>query len=349
MPDKITIRARLRRQFTQDLAILLIARMPLTDSIDILRRQYKDDKFQKILLKVNKQLKGGKSLAEAIQEFPRIFNPFYRNLVEVGESTGQLGDMLQRISDYETKMAGLQRKLLQALTYPALVIAVAILAVGFILAYVVPAFADIFHDFGATLPLPTRIVIESSHLVTQNTGIILSLLTVFLVLIGFGRKQPQLLKIWERGLLKMPLLGNMIAKNYIAQVCRTLGTLLGSGVGLLPALELIQQSIQHHLVKADILQMKRLASKGGRLSNALKKAAVFPFMVVQMIDVGEETAELPKMLLRVADYYDSELDSAIETLASVIEPLVIIVLGGIIGAILISIYLPLFNMSTVIG
>ncbi len=347
-PKKIgRIPRKLVQHFTRDLSIMLNARMLLVDSIQILAEQNRHAAFSELLRATEQRLRTGASFADCLRNYPHIFNGFYVNLVSVGEITGRLDDMLSRISNYLEKMADLRRKLVQAMTYPFLVIGVAVLAVGFILLYVIPTFADIFSDFDAELPLPTQIVIAGSEFLQQWLPYLLIGLTGILLFISKTRRHPRIQPILDRIILGIPVVGKMVQKNYISQFCRTLGTLLDSGVSLLEALEIASNTTSNYHIRKEILAMQRFASKGEQLTRSLKSSQVFPLMVTRMIEVGEETAELPFMLNRISDFYDQEIDSMIETLSSIIEPVVIIILGITIGAILVSIYLPLFNMAEI--
>ncbi len=338
---------RVLLQFTRDLGIMLNAGMQLVESIRILAQQHSHQRFRDVLMQVANRLNSGAALHDILGRYPQIFSEFYCQMVAVGEMTGKLAEMLGRLAAYLEKMADLKRKLVQAMTYPALVITVALTALIFIMQFVIPAFAEIFADFDAALPLPTRIIIAISSWIGRYFWGFPAVLLMMFLLYRRIEKSYKMRCRFEGLLLRIPLIGGLIRKNYIAGFCRTLGTLLESRIPLLGALEITRQAAGNHLVAADIRLMHASAEKGGNLATALQQSKVFPMMVIQMIAVGEKTAELPAMLLRIANYYEKEIDSAIETLASVIEPLMIVLLGGIIGIILISIYLPLFNLSTV--
>jgi type IV pilus assembly protein PilC len=321
--------------------------MPLLDSIQILIRQGGDERFNTILKNILSRLKGGASLSSCLKTYPGIFSNLYVSLVEVGELTGRLADMLGRISAYLEKIADLKRKLLQAMTYPALVILVAIFSLSFVLYYVIPTFSTMFRDFGSELPWLTLVVLQLSHLLRDYTAFILMGILLILFTMYRMKDRPGFQRLSSKIVLNLPVLGELIRKNYITQFCRTLGTLLGSGVSLLRALDVVLVSVNNYHICQDIQKMKFFVTKGEKLTHSLGQSNVFPLMVIQMISVGEETAELPFMLQKIADHYDKEVDNAIETLSSVIEPLVIILLGVIIGTILISIYLPLFNLTNI--
>ncbi|NIR65875.1 MAG: type II secretion system F family protein [Gammaproteobacteria bacterium] len=335
--------------FTRDLSIMLNARMMLVDSIRILSQQTSNNAFRHILEQTGRRLQSGTSLADCLRNYPKVFSSFYVNLVEVGELSGKLDEMLSRVAAYLEKMSDLKRKLIQALTYPALVIGVAVLSLSFIMLYVIPTFENIFRDFNSQLPVPTLVVMSISGFIQTYLLHILLILAALLLLVKYSKSFERIRILADSLILHIPLLGEMIRKNHISQFCRTLGTLLESGISLLAALEIASKSTRNFHIRQDILNMKYFATKGEKLTRSLRRSKIFPLMVTQMIAVGEETAELPFMLIKIADFYDKEIDSAIDTLASVIEPVVIVLLGVIIGAILVSIYLPLFNMTNVMS
>ncbi|RMD47926.1 MAG: type II secretion system F family protein [Ignavibacteria bacterium] len=339
------ISRKLVTNFTRDLSIMLNSGLLLVDSINILIQQTTHEPFRQILQDIGKKLKSGANFADCLKSYPTIFNTFYIHMVDVGELTGKLDQMLQRVAVYLDKMANTKRKLIQALTYPTLVIGVALFSLVFIMIYVIPIFADVFKEFGAELPWQTLLLISISNFIYAHALYILVGFMVGIFVLKYIKSFQKVRIFFDNFTLNIPLVGEIIRKNYISQFCRTLGTLLESGIPLLQGLDISIRAIQNHLIQQDILKMKSFAMQGEKLTYSLKHSKIFPLMVIQMIAVGEETAELPSMLIRISDFYDREIDSTIETLASIIEPIVIIVLGIIIGAILISIYLPLFNLS----
>ncbi len=333
--------------FTRDLSIMLSAKIHLVDSIIILSKQHSNGGFKQILSSMSNHLKAGASLSDCLGLYPKLFNNLYVQLVKVGEVTGRLDEMLNRINLYLEKIAGLKRKIVQAFTYPMLVIAVAILSLSFIFFYVIPTFSGIFKNFDSELPWLTLLIFNISNWLKNNFFYIILIFPGIVFLLQRTKKEPKVQMAFNFVMLNLPIIGNVIRKNHISQFCRTLGTLLGSGVSLLEALEITSRASNNFYVKQDINNMKYFVSKGEKLTHSLSQSAIFPLMVGQMIAVGEEAAELPFMLIKISDHYDKEIDGAIEMLSSVIEPVVIVLLGIIIGTILISIYLPLFNMSNI--
>lgn len=338
---------RLIHDFTRDLSIMLGARMRLLHALKILQGQTRHKAFAQLLNSLQLQLNSGKSFAEGLQGAGSIFNGFFINMVLVGETTGRLSEMLSRVSEYQEKIADLQRKLIQALTYPALVIGVAAAAMSFILLYVLPTFEGLFQEFDAELPAITRGVMRASNLLQTYTLPLLGLLLLISMALYFFRENPGFISLRDRLYLRLPFFGNLVRKNYLAQFCRTLGTLLESGIPLLRALEVASRITPNIHFRNEVIKMTEATAKGSALALSLDSAGIFPDMVIQMISVGEETAELPAMLIKVAQIYDGELDRTIELMSTLIEPVMILFLGVLIGAILIAIYLPLFNMSSI--
>ena len=343
VPRKIVTR------FTRDLAIMLAARMLLVQSIAVLARQSGHRNFTLLLRHVQRRLENGAMLADCLRIYPLVFGRFYIHLVEVGEVTGRLDEMLARIAGYREKIAELQRKFVQAMTYPALVIGVALLAVGFIMIYVIPTFADIFRDFNAELPWSTRQIFRFSRFLQRNFILLVFGLTAVVLGGYFLQKHPRLRSRLDGWSLLLPLAGEWIRKHHISQFCYTLGMLMESGISLLDGLDIAARSSSNTHIRREVLKMRQYVSAGEQMATSLAASRIFPLMVTRMLAVGEETAALPTMLIRIAELYDRELDSTIETLASVVEPLVILLLGLIIGMVLMSIYLPLFNMSSIMG
>lgn len=348
-PAGMRVPRKIVTRFTRDLAIMLAARIPLVQSIAVLARQSGHRNFTWLLQHIQRRLENGTIYTDCLRAYPFVFDRFYVHLVEVGEVTGRLDEMLARIAGYREKIAELQRKFVQALTYPSLVVGVALLAVGFIMVYVIPTFAEIFRDFNAELPWSTRQVFRISRFIQRHAILWMFGLPVLVAGMRFLHKHPRFRNGIDGGYLHLPLVGAWIRKHHISQFCYTLGMLLESGISLLDSLDIAARSSNNSHIRREILKMRQYVSAGEQMSASLAASRIFPLMVTRMLAVGEETAALPAMLIRIAELYDRELDSTVETLASVVEPLVILLLGLIIGMVLMSIYLPLFNMSSVMG
>jgi len=334
--------------FTRQFSAMLEARISLVQILEILNMQIENKALQNILGKVKKEVQGGATLTDSFSEFPEVFSDFYINMIRVGEMTGQLDFMLTRVAIYLEKLNTLRRKLLQSLSYPLLIIAVAFGAVSFLLTYVVPSFADMFRDFDAQLPAITIFLMNLSAFVTDKIWIVILLLLGTAIGLRLYINSKQGRWYWDSLMLVMPLSGSIIKKNYVSRFSRTLSILLESGIPMLDALKVTAESVPNTVVKQEINQMSYFAEKGEMLTKSLKRSKIFPPMVTQMITVGEETAQLDKMLSKVADYYDDEIEATLTNLTTVLEPLIIIVLGIILGTILIALYMPLFDLVNIV-
>jgi type IV pilus assembly protein PilC len=342
------VRTREIAEFTHQLATLIQARLPLARCLEILAGQQKNARFRRVLLEVLEGVKSGKSFSDSLSGFPALFGPLYVNMAAVGETGGNMPEMLSRLSLYYEKMINMRRKAATALTYPAVVVLVAIGAISFLTFGVMPTFADMFNDFDAKMPLPARILIGSGDFIR---GHLLPVLILIAAGIGLFRAFARTVRgRWKIDAMrfKIPLAGSIYRKTAVARFSRTLGTLLSSGVSLLDALDTTAGSCGNLLIEKEILGMKRTAAKGEALERSVSGSNLFPELVAQMIAVGEETAELPSMLVRVAEYYEGEVDAAVEALTSVIEPVIIVVLGVILGGTIIAIYLQIFDLMNVI-
>lgn len=334
--------------FTRQFSAMVGARIPLVYILDILSQQSENERLATILSQIKEDVQEGKTLSESFGRYPEIFSPFYRNMIRVGEMTGRLDYMLNRVAVYLEKMNALRRKLIQALSYPGLVIFVAVGAVTFLLTYVVPTFAEMFRDFDAELPAITLALMDISAFITDKLWLLI--LAAFALIIAlkyyFATKQGR----WFRDniVLRLPVSGTIVKKNYVSRFSRTLSILLESGIPMLDALKVTLDSIPNEIVKQEIRQMTYFAEKGEMLTRSLKKSKVFPPMVTQMITVGEETAQLDRMLSKIADFYDDEIEAALTNLSSVLEPLIIILLGVILGTILVALYMPLFDLVNIV-
>ncbi|MEJ2627220.1 MAG: type II secretion system F family protein [bacterium] len=334
--------------FTRQLATMNNAGIPLVKGLGMLARQQKNHFFKKILQDIVNKVKSGDTLAHSLGDYPRQFSNLYVHMVRVGEVTGNMPEVLEQIATYLEKINGLKRKLLTALTYPAVVVGVAAGTIGFLLFGVIPSFIDMFEQAGQEIPAATRILIDSGNFVRGNWIWILG--AFFCLYIGmrmYFRTDKGSLR-WDTIKIKIPLLGKVIRKVLMARFATTLGNLLESGISLLEALEVTAQSSGNRVVSREINHMKEMAKKGEAMEHSLSGSKIFPDLVVQMVAVGEETAELPGMLLKTAEYYEKDVDAAIEALTSIVEPLIIVILGAILGGAIVTIYLQIFDMMNVI-
>jgi type IV pilus assembly protein PilC len=335
--------------FTRQFATMINAGLPLVQCLNILGQQTENAAFKKAILDVMASVEQGSTLAEAMAKHPSVFNKLYVNMVSAGEAGGVLDTIFQRLAVYLEKAEALKRKVKGAMTYPAIVLFVAGGATTFMLLFIIPTFAKMFSDFGGELPLPTKIVLGMSNFLKHwwwllfgcGVGAALS-----------GRqyyRTPAGRVVLDRAFLRVPILGSIIRRAAVARFTRTLGTLISSGVPILEGLEITARTAGNAIVEDAILKTRGSISEGNTIAEPLKACDVFPPMVVQMIAVGEQTGALDEMLSKIADFYDEEVDAAVEQLTSVIEPAMIIIMGVVVGGMLVAMYLPMFKLVTVIS
>lgn len=342
---KSTEISRMARQF----ATMIEAGLPLVQSLEILSDQATSPALKDALSDVRERVQSGSTLAEALGKHPKIFDELFVNMVEAGEVGGALDTILLRLATYREKVDALRRKIKGAMYYPAVISVVAAGATLFLITFIVPVFAKLFEGFGAELPLPTKLVMAISGIIRSN--ILLGI--VILVGLGIGyrylAKTPSGRLAIDRFKLKIPIMGNLLRKSIIARFSRTLGTLLNSGVPILDALEITAKTAGNKVIYNAIRRAVTAIAQGDTIAQPLQDTGVFPPMVVQMISVGEKTGGLDEMLEKVADFYEDEVDAAVDALTSIIEPVVIVVMGAVIGFVLISMYLPMFDLIGAIG
>ena len=337
-------------RFTRQFSAMNQAGLPLIQCLDILSEQCENPKLAQRIRKISSDIQGGGTLAESMEKHKPVFNELYCQMVRAGEAGGILDTILNRLAEYQEAAEKLRRKVKGALTYPVLVAVVAAGAVVALLTLVVPVFANMFKDMGGQLPAPTRIVMAASDFLKHNLWwlIILVVGSIFALRQAINRN-PKVRWWWDSLMLKLPAFGDLQRKSAVARFCRTLGTLLNSGVPIIDALTVTARTSGNVVLEAGIFRTIEAISGGQSIAEPLKATGVFPPMVIQMIAVGERTGGLSDMLTRVSDFYDQEVESAVDSLTSMLEPLVIVVLGGIIGAVLIAMYLPMFDMAGQMG
>lgn len=330
--------------FTRQFSVMIDAGLPLVQCLEIMASQQENKAFAKALSGVRSSVESGSTLANALRQYPKIFDDLYTNMVEAGETGGILDTILQRLSGYIEKAVKLKRAVQSAMIYPVSVVGIAGGVILLLMWQVVPVFKNLFMGLGVDLPLPTRIVIGISNAVASFAWI--------MIILGFAGMWG--LKRWyatpvgrmaiDSLILKLPLLGNLMRKIAVARFTRTLGTLITSGVPMLEALDITARTSGNAVIEKAI-QTVRKAIEGGRtIVDPLRETGVFPNMVVQMIGVGEQTGALDAMLQKVADFYEDEVDAAVGDLLTAMEPLIIVVLGTVVGGVVISLYLPLFSL-----
>lgn len=330
--------------FTRQFSVMIDAGLPLVQCLEILGTQHDNVSFQKVLLQVRQDVEGGSSLADAMKKHPKVFDDLFTNMIAAGEAGGILDTILKRLATYIEKSVKLKSQVKSALVYPAAVISIAILVVGVILWKVIPTFAALFAGLGAQLPLPTRIVIFMSNWLVR-------LLLPMVIGGGVGiyslKRYHETYKgrrVLDGITLKMPVIGLILRKIAVARFCRTLATLISSGVPILDGLEITAKTSGNAIVEDAIMETRKSVEGGQSLAAPLKQTDVFPPMVVQMISVGEQTGALDTMLSKIADFYEDEVDTAVGNLMTLMEPLLILFLGTVVGGIVISMYLPIFSL-----
>ncbi|MFQ6032067.1 MAG: type II secretion system F family protein [Candidatus Zixiibacteriota bacterium] len=336
-------------RFTRQFATMIGAGLPMVQCLEILSQQMESAELRRIIGEVKESVQAGTTLAEALSRHKKVFDDLYVNMVDAGEIGGALDTILVRLAVYREKADALARKVKGALVYPAVVMTVAIAVTFIMLTYIVPIFAKMFEGLGAELPAPTLFVLSLSGFIRSNilTGLVL-LVGLIIAYRYYSKTKSGRLNI-DRMKLKLPLLGDLIRKSAIARFSRTLATLIASGVSILDALDITARTsgnrVVHDAIKKSILSI----AEGETITQPLKESKVFPPMVVQMISVGEKTGGLDEMLTKIADFYDEEVDAAVAALTSIIEPVIIVFMGIVIGGILIAMYLPMFEIVGKIG
>jgi type IV pilus assembly protein PilC len=330
--------------FTRQFSVMIDAGLPLVQCLEILGTQEEDKNFASVILATRGDVESGASLADAMKKHPKVFDPLFTNMIAAGEAGGILDTILKRLATYIEKAVKLKGQVKSAMIYPVAVIVIATLVVGVILWKVIPTFANLFAGLGAELPLPTRVVIAASNGLVRFGPIII----VAIGAAGYGFKQyyssPNGRRVVDAIVLKMPILGMLMRKIAVARFCRTLSTLLASGVSILEALDITARTAGNAIVEEAILTTRKSIERGETIAQPLRETAVFPPMVVQMIGVGEATGALDTMLGKIADFYEEEVDVAVAGLLTLMEPLMIALLGGIVGGIVIAMYMPIFSL-----
>jgi len=335
--------------FTRQFSTMIDAGLPLVQCLEILASQQDNKTFQKVLIRIRQDVEGGATLAAALKKETKTFSELYANMVEAGETGGILDTILNRLAAYIEKSITLKKRVKSAMIYPSTIVAVALVVVVFLLLFVIPTFKSMFEGFGATLPLPTRIVLGLSNLVRQYFILGVAGMIGAVVGLRYYYKTPAGRKRIDTLLLKAPVFGILLRKVAVAKFTRTLGTLISSGVAILDGLEITARTAGNKVVEEAIMKTRVSIAAGKTIAAPLKETTVFPPMVVQMIAVGEQTGALDSMLAKIADFYDEEVDTAVANLTSLLEPLLMVFLGVIIGGVVIAMYLPIFKLVTVVG
>jgi len=335
--------------FTRQLATMVDAGITLVAALDILGEQMDNKTFGAIILNVRNDVETGSSLSAALAKHKNVFSPLFVNMVRAGESSGMLDDILERLSEYLEKTASLQKKVKSALVYPGIVSGMALVITLIMLLKVIPIFKTIFEGFGAKLPTPTMFLINLSDALQRQFVYIVIGIAVFVFLLSRYLKTEKGKLRFDGLLLKLPVFGILFKKVAISKFSRTLSTLIKAGVPILSALEIVGKTSGNKVVEMAIENVRTNVREGENIAEPLAKSRIFPSMVTRMVSVGEQAGELEKMLSKIADFYDDQVDAAVGALTSMIEPLIIAFLGIVIGSIVICMFLPIFKLTTVIG
>ncbi|MDO8426718.1 MAG: type II secretion system F family protein [Deltaproteobacteria bacterium] len=331
--------------FSRQFATMIDAGLPLVQCLDILASQQDNPEFKKVLLDVKGSVEGGSTFADALRKHPKVFDGLYVNLIAAGEVGGILDTILNRLSGFLEKSEKLKGKVKGAMTYPAAVIIIACLVVTGLLLWVVPIFQEMFAGFGQALPAPTQMVVNMSKALQNYWYLMLGGIVGTGIALNRLYKTPKGRRVMDSFFLKLPVVGDLVRKTAVARFTRTLGTMLSSGVPILEALEIVSKTSGNVIIEEAIMKARTSLSQGKTLADPLMETKVFPGMVTQMIAVGESTGALDAMLTKIADFYEDEVDAAVDALTSLIEPLLMAFLGIVVGGLVIALYLPIFQIA----
>lgn len=335
--------------FSRQFATMIDAGLPLVQCLEILASQQENKTFKKVLIDVKGSVEGGSTFADALGKHPKIFDDLYVNLIAAGEVGGILDTILNRLSGFLEKAEKLKTKVKGAMTYPVTVIIIACLVVTGLLIWVVPIFEDMFSSFGKALPAPTQMVVNMSEFLQSSWYIIIAILAAIFYGIKHAYKTKKGRLILDTIVLRIPVFGNLIRKTAVARFTRTLGTMLSSGVPILEGLDIVSRTSGNVVIENSIQKARKSLSEGKTLAEPLMETKVFPSMVTQMIAVGEQTGALDAMLNKIADFYEDEVDAAVDSLTSLIEPMLMVFLGVVVGGLVIALYLPIFQLAGAAG
>ena len=335
--------------FCRQFSTMIDAGLPIIQCLEILYSQQENKTFKNILKSIKESVEGGETLAEALKKYPKQFDNLFVNMIAAGEAGGILDTILRRLSHYMEKAAKLKSQVKGAMIYPLITIIIAIVVIAIIMVFVIPVFKEMFEGMGGSLPLPTQIVVAMSDFVKNNILYIIgcSGLTIFAVKKYYNTEKGRILL--DDLSLKLPVFGTLIRKVAVAKFTRTMSTMLTSGVAILDALDIVAKTAGNKTIEKAIYDVRSDIEEGRTMADPLSESGVFPSMVCQMIAVGESTGALDQMLAKIADFYDEEVDQAVENMTAMIEPFMLVFLGVTIGGLVIAMYLPIFKMASIVG
>ena len=335
--------------FSRQLATMLAAGIPLVQAFEIVGNGHENAAMQKLILSVKADVEGGSALAEALAKHPLYFDDLFVNLVEAGEQAGALESLLDKVATYKEKTEAIKKKIKKALTYPAAVLAVAFIVTTILLIFVIPSFEDLFRGFGADLPSFTRMVIDLSAFVrTQGVFLAGGIGIAISAFLYFQKRSRKFRHYLDRLMLKLPIIGPILQKAAIARYARTLSTMFAAGVPLVEAMESVAGATGNIVYEEAVLTMRDEVATGQRLQVAMENTDLFPNMVIQMIAVGEESGSLDEMSSKVADFFEDDVDNAVDNLSSLLEPMIMAILGVLVGGLVVAMYLPIFKLGAVV-
>jgi len=330
---------------TRQFATMIDAGLPLVQCLAILGNQQANPTFKKILTEIRQDVEGGNTFADALKKHPSVFDDLFVNMVAAGEIGGVLDVILNRLAQYMEKADALKRKVKSAMMYPTVVLIVAVSVIAIMMIFVIPTFQDMFSQFGAALPAPTQFIVDASSFFRHYTLHLIGVIILLIIAFKWIKSKEKGKYFLDNIALKLPIFGSLLKKVAVAKFTRTLGTMTSSGVPIMDGLNITSRTSGNKIVEEAILAVRKSISEGKSIADPLGKAGIFPDMVVQMVSVGEATGALDQMLTKIADFYDEEVDTAVTGLTSMLEPLLIVFLGGIIGGVVVSMYLPIFQMA----
>jgi type IV pilus assembly protein PilC len=335
--------------FARQFSTMIDAGLPIVQCLEILLSQQENKTFKKLLKDIKESVESGSTLADALKKFPKQFDDLFVNMIAAGEAGGILDTILRRLSGYMEKAAKLKAKVKGAMTYPLVTLVIAFIVLAVILVFVIPVFQQMFADFGKELPVPTQIVVSLSNFVKSKILYILGAIVLFIFAFKRFYKTPKGRILVDRFVLTLPVVGMLIRKVSVAKFTRTMGTMLSSGVAILDALDITAKTSGNKTIEGALYNVRSAIAEGQTMAEPLSESGVFPPMVCQMISVGESTGALDAMLGKIADFYDEEVDQAVDNLTSLIEPFMLVFLGVTIGGLVIAMYLPIFKLAGAIS
>ncbi|MDO9565334.1 MAG: type II secretion system F family protein [Candidatus Desulfaltia sp.] len=335
--------------FCRQFSTMIDAGLPIIQCLDILYSQQNNKTFKKMLKEIKDDVEGGDTFADALKKYPKAFDDLFVNMIAAGETGGILDVILSRLSAYMEKAAKLKAKIKGAMTYPIVTMIIAVIVVSIIMVFVIPVFEEMFKGMGGALPLPTQIVVNMSRFIKANILYIIAAIVFIIFALKRFYKTDKGHALLDDLFLRLPVMGMLLRKGAVSKFTRTMSTMLSSGVSILDALDIVAKTAGNRTIEAAIYDVRSGISEGRTMAEPLSESGVFPSMVCQMISVGESTGALDEMLKKIADFYDDEVDQAVENMTALIEPFMLVFLGVVIGGLVVAMYLPIFKMAAAMG